>query len=858
MKNYNFVNTPYIAPVNLEILGKTFDTLEQGHQNAVKTASELKTTIANLPMNEQEDDFKQQLINEIDNVIDYNTTYGNSYAALDDLIVKTGDIMSNQQVIGRLQAQKDYKDFVKRIENDDTLPQDYKDYFLEKNKYSYKDKFNNKGDIIGGTKWTPTVSPTKIVPLDNIIVKGINIAAKESGFISTTRWLDKNGKITTDPTQAYDGEVYNTTTGSWERLSREKIWQAINAIIESTPGAKESLAQDYDIAKWRYEKQSLENGDKLFETDVTDENGIILSPQDYIKKRIDPAVQAASYYNNKSQTTYGDGLKSYKTAISNAYKSNIKNIRNFMSTGTPITIDYDYAEKLIEQKQNAIANLIDLYTKYSGELPNIAMEKYDYNQWLDAINNLSDNVSPIVKSSMRTQLRRLNEANINYSKIENQLDDKTKSDLDFITRMNNGGNFNNNNPNDKRLLEIINGIFGDNGDELKISLYDDDKYKKLITILDGDVINGHKKLGITTGIDKTGTKYIKLSKKHYQTIPALAKILTDEFDDMFVNSYGLSGTVITTAVFDSNGKYVKTSFNKNTIKDIAQLINDANERVKNNISNIAIQQITISNLNLPKQTFNHQMLYYDYSTGQIKSSDYNIQKLELDDDMINKIINHQYTQTEMFAVDEDNSFTTLQRIDNSEDRQKIGSKIINATANKRIKLSAAHSPIYGNGTNITIWNKSDNDGNPTGEPQRYFIPGLLIDESAIAFDNDPSTIAADKLAIGNEVKHTITITDQFDTPSLGFQQIECLGNNIFKYKNKNKDIYLDRNQAEAVVSLGEQYLQIKDRYLSGYYNIENGQEILDKELGEIAIGLGYIISEDVMSIGLQLENDLTK
>ena len=131
--------------------------------------------MAELDLNEKEDQWRQEKINSIKKLVDDNTIYGNSYAALDNIIAKAGNIMSDQGMIGRLQAQKDYKAFVNRVENDNTLPQDYKDYFLEKNKYDYKDKFDSKGNIIGGTKWTPTVSPTKIVPLDDIIVKGLKV-----------------------------------------------------------------------------------------------------------------------------------------------------------------------------------------------------------------------------------------------------------------------------------------------------------------------------------------------------------------------------------------------------------------------------------------------------------------------------------------------------------------------------------------------------------------------------------------------------------------------------------------------------------------------------------------------------------
>ena len=62
-------NLTYIPSVDLTTLGNTFNTLEQGHKEAVKAASDLEITVANLPMNEDEDGFKQQLVNEIKNTI---------------------------------------------------------------------------------------------------------------------------------------------------------------------------------------------------------------------------------------------------------------------------------------------------------------------------------------------------------------------------------------------------------------------------------------------------------------------------------------------------------------------------------------------------------------------------------------------------------------------------------------------------------------------------------------------------------------------------------------------------------------------------------------------------------------------
>ena len=109
-------NLTYIPSVDLTTLGNTFNTLEQGHKEAVKAASDLEITVANLPMNEDEDGFKQQLVNEIKNTIDENTIYGNSYGALDDLIMKIGNIKSDGRVIGRLRNQAAKKEYDAKVD----------------------------------------------------------------------------------------------------------------------------------------------------------------------------------------------------------------------------------------------------------------------------------------------------------------------------------------------------------------------------------------------------------------------------------------------------------------------------------------------------------------------------------------------------------------------------------------------------------------------------------------------------------------------------------------------------------------------------------------------------------------------
>ena len=866
MKTFEYTTREYTPSIDLNTLGQTFSTLEQGHKEAVKAASDLEVTMANLDLNEAESEYRQQKINEIRQTVADNTIYGNSYAALDDIIMQAGDLASDQGMIGRLQAQKDYKAFRERVENDKTLPQDYKDYYLENNPYHYEDIYDKNGNIIGGTKWTPNSSPTAIVPLSQLVVQGISIAAKESGGGNMTRWLDVNGNITTDPSKAFDGEVYNSTTNQWERLSREKIWQGINAMIESTPGAKESIKQDYDVTRWRHDKVVQSNGGARVIDDVTDKNGIPLNEKDYLLKRIDPAIQAASFYNSHSSTTYGDGLATYKAAVKATQDTDSNTLADryrIDSSNTPVTMDYDYAGKLQAQQQNSYNSLVDMYKSVTGKNLGSSMQDATSEDWQKLINSLSGIISPDVIVDMRTQLRRLNEARANYANIEKQVNNPNyKKDLSFVTRMNNGGTFNPANTNDEKALDIIeNGIFKDDAQTLMITTTNDNVYNNIINILNGDTVDGYKNLGIKVGVHSNGNKYITLDKDHYQNLMVLSKaynaalkrqdFFTSLWNDTHINMINSQGKSI--PVHNSTtGTTAEFNF-----RNLGRMLTDADARVKKNISDIAPYQITVSNENLPNKTFAHQLLYYDYATGRIKGEDYNRHISNLDKETQSKLINANYSQIDIFALEGDNNVGTLQRVVNSEDRQNIGAEIVNGIGTKRVAYDAAHNPIYGHGTNITIYDKADSDGNPTGIPRHYFIPGIINSNAAKAFDNDPSTIAADKIAIGNEVKQTIILSEQYDTPTLGEQKIICHGGNQFTYKIKGREIPVNRASAELIAKSIEKYHQTKDKLVSGAYN---NQSELDKNVLSVAEDICTAINQPnlLRGIAVSLENDLTK
>ena len=882
MKEFNYINKQYIPPVDLTTLNNTFNTLEQGHKEAIKSASELQTAMANLDLNEAENEWRQQKINEIQKTIDDNTIYGNSYAALDNIIAKAGNLASDQGMIGRLQAQKDFKAFRERVEKDDTLPQDYKDYYLENNPYYYKDKYDNNGNIIGSTKWEPINSPKKVIPLNQLIVQGINIAAKESGEGTFTRWIDINGNVTTNPSEAFDGEVYNSSTNRWERLSKEKILQGINSMIESTPGAKESLQQDYDVALWKHDKLVKDNkSNELIIDDVTDKNGIVLSPEQYLLKRISPAVDAASYYNQINNTTYGSGLKTYiaatkaaEQATAQAAEINTKtnDFLRGISSSTPITMKYDISSELTSKKQNAQHDLEELFKLGTGRNVNVNMTSASPDAWKRVITKAynqykKDGASDAQLSDFiinsRKKLREYTEATRNYDNIIGNLNTEDKDRLDYVNRMETGGNFNPNNPYDKELLKIINELYNNNGEYLDINIKNIDEYNEAINILNGDTKTGFYELGFTTGQKQVNgelVNYIRLPKSNYKNIVLLANTMNtvnnnNSYYEVLDKNYNN-----VTFIKNDISRYYPYATPFNYLKAISTHFNYNKQNIKEKIKNITPETITISHENLPYRTAEEAKLNYLYDKGIIDNTKYNTDTKRIDKELLNKIIGHNFAQTPMFAVDEDDKYGTLKEQVNSKDRVDIGNIIIANAGNKRVLYNFAHNAIQGSGINITIYPKLDDDGNPIGDPKTYFIPGLITSKAQEEFDNSPFTIASDKIIKGDAMKLNYILSENYDTPTIGSQQLKCYGNNIFSYKINNEEYPINRNSAVTIISNMEEYNLIKDNVIGGNinFNNQNVNTRLEESIKNIAKNIANSIGKpDLASVYyISLYNDL--
>lgn len=883
MRNFEVINREYINPVDLNVLGQTFNTLEQGHLKTIEKASDLQATLANLDLNEAEAEWRKQKLDTIRQTIENNSTYGNAYSALDNIVKLSGDIKSDMGLIGRLKSQQEYKKFINSIDANNELSQTGKSYFKQLNPYSYQDRYDNKGDVIEGETWKPTITPTKVIPIYDLVIKGINLASKENGTTRATRWLDDKGNVTDDPTKAFDGEVFNTTTKSWEKLSKEKIWQGIKAAIETTPGAIESLQQDFNIALWEHNKNS-NNGEFLIVDETTDENGIILSPNKqldtFIKNKIGSAVEAKSYMTINSIDDYGNGLKTYKAAMkNNTINHDVDFTENLLYSGqsslsNPIVVKYDYCGELKGQENITMNNISKLYEDNFGISLDFDFDNATSNDYQDLINKVDllakeSNYTPeqtaAIKTNLRFNIRKLQETKNNYNQIIEGLTDKQKEDIDFISRMNSGSNFDNTNENDKAILKSINDLFENkNAQSVRAVITNQKVFDNMLNLINGDKIDGYKELGFTIGKDKNGYNYIEIDKDNYGSLILFSKT--------YANINKGAGSLMNNSikVFDNKGNSITTSndFPELNIKHIAKIYDHVNNRVNNAISEKIPTEITLSNPNYPGRSWKDAKLIYLSDIGQIDTQEYNRRYKTISDELTTKIASHDFSQTLIYAVDENNDEKLSHKVTNADKITEIGESIKTAAANGRVMTSAAHNPILGAGTNILVYPKIDDEGNPKGTPKAYFVPGLLNNAEEKAFETSPQTIASNKIAIGNEVKQTIYNTTLFDTPTLGNQIIKCLGNDQYVFIQNNKEYILDRDGATKITEKLEEYLQIKDGYQSGYFNakptdleqvIKARKERLNNAISEIAETIAaYTNLTKAEYIKFALTNDLNK
>lgn len=743
-----------VNPIDLNVLARTYNTLEQGHQQAIQTKSQIDAQLAQLDLNEAEDAWRQEQLNKVRNALTENMQYGNAYSSLDDIVGTYGDITSSPGMIGRLRAQQDYKAYMDNLDKRTDLSEDYKNYYRTVNKYNYQDITDKNGNVIGGSKWTPIDKEVSEIPMNQILNQALQWAAKEQGGGSQTRWLDANGKVTDDITKSVTGEIYSHTEGGWQRLSKAKLAEAVKAVIENAPGAKASLEQDYKIAKWKYDQ----NGSN---PDITDKNGILLTPEQYLAKRIDPFYNAATFYNQSSNTTYG---KAWKAQLALAKQAGLGSttqrkqaIDNLTYKGTPVRIDNfmpAQAQAEIASNRQSIAGLLN---KYNPDI-NIDLATANPN---DIRTSIMTNITN--PSDRAYALNYLNDIIDNQEYINSLKVGKSQDSIDGFDTYNSIISLSDlpNNKYSDTYSKYVNQIFGDSS-SIRQYFNNDDVYNSFINALGGE-----KKaisLGIRFGSDGNGYRYAELPKDYHKSIYSFGKAVKEAEDtrnllNAFLNSaktrfFGYGDKFVRV---DSNGEEHQAVLPTGNKEPYIGLVSYVDFLKSKNDAVLDGGKITSSTIGINALTPELAEINFMMNANPEKASQLSAYKKNKEEQAMMAIRGGiDLTQGEAYITSENGVFEPM----TSEDR-KVYTAYLRSAKENEITPTIVRDPKTGDvGVQINIAGYYDTEGKLKREPITLLVGSGAIDSSIIqSWNQDTSWRAAGKVENYYNANRPISLTN---------------------------------------------------------------------------------------------------
>lgn len=816
-----------VNPIDLNVLARTYNTLEQGHQQAIQTKSQIDAQLAQLDLNEAEDAWRQEQLNKVRNALTENMQYGNAYSSLDDIVGTYGDITSSPGMIGRLRAQQDYKAYMNNLDKRTDLSEDYKNYYRAVNKYNYQDITDKNGNVIGGSKWTPIDKEVSEIPMNQILNQALQWAAKEQGGGSQTRWLDANGKVTDDITKSVTGEIYSHTKGNWQRLSKAKLAEAVRAVIENTPGAKASLEQDYKIAKWKYDQ----NGSN---PDITDKNGILLTPEQYLAKRIDPFYNAATFYNQDSNTTYGEAWKAQlalaKQAGLGSTNQRKQAIDNLTYKGTPVRIDNfmpAQAQAEITSNRQSIAGLLNKYN------PNINIDLATANPNDIRTSIMTNITSP---SDRAYALSYLNDIIDNQEYINSLKVGKSQDSIDGFDTYNSIISLSDlpNNKYSDTYSKYVNQIFGDSS-SIRQYFNNDDVYNSFINALGGE--KKATSLGIRFGSDGNGYRYAELPKDYHKSIYSFGKAVKEAEDtrnplNAFLNSaktrfFGYGDKFVRV---DSNGEEHHAGLPTGNKEPYIGLINYVDSIKSKNDAVLDGGQINASTIGISAMTPELAELNFVMSSNPEAASKYAAQKKQLEEQAMSAIkAGIDLTQGEAYITSENGVFEPM----TSEDRKAYTAYLRSAKENE-ITPTIVRDPKTGDvGVQINIAGYYDTEGKLKREPITLLVGSGAIDSSIIqSWNQDTSWKAAGKVENYYNANRPISLTN--NTAFTGIDKFKLVPNgggfNLINSTNNQTIGLVSKENAVDIVDNLSQWEQTVTAVKAGMAVDENAVKAIQQNV----------------------------
>lgn len=582
IETLKYIPRQQVQSNSLAVVDNAVGKLTARHDSTIERQSAINEYLGKLKLNNAEDAWKFNKMQEVNNAINQEAEFGNYAGALTTATKKAGELAYSPELQGRLRANEDYERFKEEVDNNRLLDGRTKEWAKELNPYHYEDKYDEKGNTIGGTKWEPTRKPVNQIDMTELMGKAMQIAAKDAGGSNTIYYMGEDGKLTTNSMASVDGLPYVDKAGRYEALSKDKLKTAMQAVIANTPGAKESIDQDYEVSKHFLKKEVAANPKtNLANRDITDSRGLLISKDEFLKKKLDPFYKSASYYHSFTTTTPGSGqsvaaqrMRAARVATSNAsteelYKPSSVSAGNIETRATSAA---EYKSESYKSRRK----LISMAAQLGVKVPLTASADALYNI---IINRTKQNPDLVKDRSFFEQARAAkDEYHENIDSFNDLIKGASTTDrmaADFVSHIDSGSEISDlmktGNIYASQYANSLNKIYGSSGKAVRYTM-NNDSFLQAIKGLDAGIRGSHVNAGFKTGRDEDGNMYIELNKNDAFKLHQLQNVMTK------------SGS-INTSVIGFNGKTINRPGIKKDIDNIKNVYTKTNDKYTKLLNN---------------------------------------------------------------------------------------------------------------------------------------------------------------------------------------------------------------------------------------------------------------------------------
>lgn len=830
---------------NVEAFTNALNKIDEKAKESLQTQNQIKMALANLDINAAEDSWKAGYVRNIQNQLDDAAMYGDYSRSLNTARELAGQVASDPAVLGRVRAQAAYKTFMDNLDKRQDITQDVKNWAKDNNPYHYQDQVDKEGHIIGGTNWEPNRTPVGTVDLSNLMTKAKQwVAVHKGSGVSDIKYVDADGNLTSDPGKNFYGLAYKKS-GSWEYVSEKDLNDALKSAIDTTPGARASLQQDYEVALWKYNKMTLEEKKKNIDSDITDK-GLLLSPEEYLAKRVKPGIHSMSYYNSSSDIEVGSGQSNYATAA--AAKAASGNSDAGTSIGNEdieqgLPIEKDGAEIASDNYKNlskTIQSLQELFPNLSKTKQfHIGVTSRKYEELASLCAHSITSKDPLTRSKAFKAIRKLRDYGRLYNNYMSTVPKEQRDAVAFNTALESGAPLPDNSYTHEYNQQINNLFKNIDVKPGKVSstipyntigylCKDDEAYNSIARNLGISNKNDWKRLGFrVTNIN--GDKIITFNKnnRNITKLSNAAMQSRTSIGHLWGEFAGTSGIVIFSngKVSRVNGKKTDEFFDMGNL-DIPGIDAFSNKPaisakiITTNINKGRKMDKTLNTMTLFSDNIRNLQLKNDYLAGRIDKQHYDVlsKQYEKEDETIyndrGSMMNGR-----MYANDDEGK-GSLKAV-----QEDVKSELIDliqiAGKDKRLRIRQSVDPLSGRyGTYFDI------AADDKHKPRTIFVEGMGQSEAANRYQNDT-------LTRGRALLHrTAVLNGQFSLANGA--RIEAINPNagkaIIKFTNgRSRKISFDEAVRYAGVELARQ--DIKDRLVGG--DIRNQEELTNLIAGSL-------------------------